>query len=126
MNKTKRGDQHLRALLVHGARCLVRTFQWDATPFNTQELFDLYENATCGYHPFNEDGPIMEINRTEQQCLGRSADDMVGIQKYRELIKPETRAAFDRAQAAGRSSCQTGHDVGDLSFKTSHERSGRS
>ncbi|MEP0001170.1 MULTISPECIES: IS110 family transposase [Marinobacter] len=34
MNITKRGDQHLRTLLVHGARSVVRTCQSDATLFN--------------------------------------------------------------------------------------------
>lgn len=62
-----------------------------------RELADLYENAPCGYHSLNEDGVIMKMNRTEQQWLGRRADELVGQQKYRELVTPETRAAFDKA-----------------------------
>lgn len=62
-----------------------------------RELADLYENAPCGYHSLNEDGVIMKMNWTEQQWLGRSSDELVGKQKYRELVTPETRAAFDKA-----------------------------
>ena len=62
-----------------------------------RELMDLYENAPCGYHSLDEQGMIQKINRTELQWLGYSKDELVGKRYYRDLVSPETRAAFDEA-----------------------------
>ncbi|GHD43858.1 PAS domain S-box-containing protein/diguanylate cyclase (GGDEF) domain-containing protein [Marinobacter persicus] len=65
-----------------------------------RELMDLYENAPCGYHSLDEQGVIQKINRTELQWLGYSKDEVVGKRYYRDLVSPETRAAFDEAFSA--------------------------
>lgn len=84
-------NHHLRTLKSNAQRLSLEAKEY------ARELADLYENAPCGYHSLNEDGVIIKINRTERQWLGLSADELIDKQRYRELITPETRAAFDEA-----------------------------
>lgn len=61
------------------------------------EVRDLYENAPCGYHSLNTDGTIIKMNQTELSWLGYAAHEVIGRLRYRDLISPETREAFDTA-----------------------------
>jgi two-component system, cell cycle sensor histidine kinase and response regulator CckA len=43
-----------------------------------QRFRDLYDNAPSGYHEYDLEGKITQVNRTELQILGYSREEMVG------------------------------------------------
>ena len=61
------------------------------------EIRDLYENAPCGYHSLNADGLVVRMNNTELSWLGYSREEVVGKKNYRELLTPDSLAAFQVA-----------------------------
>ncbi len=44
----------------------------------TKEVFDLYNQAPCGYHSLAMDGSILRVNQTELSLLGYTSEDYVG------------------------------------------------
>lgn len=62
-----------------------------------RKLEDLYEQAPCGYHSLDEQGYVLNINRTELEWLGYRADEIIGQRQYRDFVTPATREAFDAA-----------------------------
>ena len=58
------------------------------------QVYDLYENAPCGYHSLDATGLFARINNTELKWLGYSRDELVGKKKFIDLLTPSSRDAF--------------------------------
>jgi PAS domain S-box-containing protein len=58
------------------------------------EIFELYNNAPCGYHSLDPDGVIVEINDTELRWLGYSRAEVVGKRRLLDFLTPEGQAIF--------------------------------
>jgi PAS domain S-box-containing protein len=54
----------------------------------TAEVYDLYNNAPCGYHLLNKDGVFVCINNTELSWLGYDMEDVVGKMKFTDMLSP--------------------------------------
>lgn len=84
-------NQHQRSL-----RKSAQALSSEASEY-ARELYDLYENAPCGYHALDKTGLITKVNRMELNWLGYEADEVIGKRYYRDFVTPETRNAFDSA-----------------------------
>jgi PAS domain S-box-containing protein len=60
----------------------------------TLDLHDLYENAPCGYHSIGSDGTMLRVNRTELAWLGYEREELVGKQKFRDLVSAGSRGIY--------------------------------
>jgi PAS domain S-box-containing protein len=58
-----------------------------------QEIYDLYNQAPCGYHSLDLDGVITLVNDTELQMLGYTRAEMLGKQML-GLLNPESQQIF--------------------------------
>jgi diguanylate cyclase (GGDEF)-like protein/PAS domain S-box-containing protein len=59
------------------------------------EVRDLYERAPCGYHSLDADGVFVRINDTELAWLGYARNEVIGRMRFRDLLTPASRQAFD-------------------------------
>ncbi|MDF2189507.1 ATP-binding protein [Paraflavitalea sp. CAU 1676] len=50
------------------------------------EIYDLYNNAPCGYHSIDKDGYFQAINQTELNWLGYRRDEVVGRLQFAEVL----------------------------------------
>lgn len=62
----------------------------------TERIFDLYNNAPCGYHSIDKNSFFVEINDTELNWLGYQRHEIVGKVKFADLITPESQEKFHR------------------------------
>lgn len=60
------------------------------------EIFDLYNNAPCGYQALDQDGVLVQINDTELRWLGYDRADVVGKLKFTDLLTVESKEIFFR------------------------------
>lgn len=60
----------------------------------TSEIFDLYNNAPCGYHSIDADGFIVAINNTELNWLGYNRNEVIGQMKFVDIISDESKSLF--------------------------------
>ncbi|MGZ7068786.1 MAG: PAS domain-containing sensor histidine kinase, partial [Methanobacterium sp.] len=60
------------------------------------DLFDLYNNAPCGYHSLDKDAYFERINDTELSWLGYSREEIVGKKKFTDLITEESLKTFKK------------------------------
>ena len=51
-----------------------------------EEIYDLYNNAPCGYHSILADGTFAEMNDTELSWLGYGREEIVGKKKIFDLM----------------------------------------
>lgn len=68
----------------------------EALRASAAEIFDLYNNAPCGYHSVDQDGVIVQINDTELRWLGYDRADVVGNLKFNDLLAPESLHTFEQ------------------------------
>ena len=61
---------------------------------SADEVFDLYNNAPCGYHSLNAEGRFLRVNNTLLHWLGYTRDAVVGRMHFAQLVAPESREAF--------------------------------
>lgn len=61
------------------------------------ELFDLYNNAPCGYHSLDRNGTIIRINDTELNWLGYPRDEVVGVKTFMDIITPDGRKKLEKS-----------------------------
>lgn len=87
-------NQHQRSLRRHAEALSTEAQQY------SRDLYDLYENAPCGYHSLDDQGVIVKMNRTELRWLGYEAEEVIGQRYYRDFISPDTQGAFDEAFGA--------------------------
>jgi PAS domain S-box-containing protein len=66
-----------------------------ASARHAEEVRDLYDNAPCGYHSLGPDGTVLRMNGTELCWLGYKREDLVGSQRMRHLLTPESAAKFE-------------------------------
>jgi PAS domain S-box-containing protein len=57
---------------------------------NSEEIFDLYNNAPCGYHSLNKKGVFLRINDTELKWLGYEREEIIGTKKFIDILSPES------------------------------------
>ena len=51
----------------------------EATLFQSEEKFkELYDHAPVGYHEYDTEGRITNVNRTELEMLGYTGEEMIG------------------------------------------------
>jgi PAS domain S-box-containing protein len=77
------------------------------------EFQDLYQNAPCGYHSVDAEGVFVAVNNTELAWFGRTREELVGKKKHRDLVTPDTLAAYDE----GFAQFKEHGEVRDLEFK---------
>jgi len=53
---------------------------------SAEEIFDLYNNAPCGYHSLNKDGVIVRMNDTELKWLGYKTEEVIGKMNFMDLF----------------------------------------
>lgn len=58
------------------------------------KIFDLYNNAPCGYHSLDVDGVFVEINATELRWLGYKREEVVGKLAFSDVVTPEGAIVF--------------------------------
>jgi PAS domain S-box-containing protein len=61
---------------------------------NASEVQDLYDHAPCGYHSCDEDAIFLNINQTELQWLGYSAEEIIGKKSLLDLLTEGGRRRF--------------------------------
>ncbi len=61
---------------------------------HAQEIFDLYNNAPCGYQSLDAEGTIIRINDTQLDWLGYTREEILGRKKFSELISSESKHIF--------------------------------
>ncbi len=66
----------------------------DALQKAAAEIFELYNNAPCGYHSLDPDGVIVEINDTELRWLGYNRAEVVGKRRLLDFLTPESQLIF--------------------------------
>ncbi|MBI4697088.1 MAG: PAS domain S-box protein [Gammaproteobacteria bacterium] len=59
------------------------------------EIADLYHRAPCGYHSLDPAGTIVSINDTELAMLGYTREEIVGRRNIRDILAPDSLAAFE-------------------------------
>ncbi len=59
-----------------------------------EHIFDLYNNAPCGYHTVNHLGTINEINKTELNWLGYTFEEVVDRLRFQDIVAKENSAFF--------------------------------
>lgn len=61
---------------------------------SANEIEDLYQRATCGYHSLDKDGLIIRINDTELAWLGYTREEIIGKVKWQNIITPKSCEIF--------------------------------
>ena len=62
----------------------------------SEEIYDLYNNAPCGYHSLDKDGVFVNINNTELSWLGCSREEIIGKKKFTDFITEKSRDNYKR------------------------------
>jgi PAS domain S-box-containing protein len=62
----------------------------------SREIKDLYDHAPCGYHSLGPNGTFLRINATELDWLGRTAEEVLGRLKFKDILAPASQAVFLR------------------------------
>ena len=68
-----------------------------ASQQSAKEVFDLYENAPCGYHSIDKDGLFVRVNGTELRWLGYARDEVIGKLKFSALLTPSSLTVFEES-----------------------------
>ncbi len=63
---------------------------------DAQEIFDLYNQAPCGYESVDEKGVFIRINDTLARWLGVQPDEVIGKKSLGDYLTPEYSAQFNK------------------------------
>lgn len=66
----------------------------EALQKHAEEIYDLYNNAPCGYHSIDPEGTFIRINDTELKWLGYTRDEVINKKKFSDLLTPESLLLF--------------------------------
>lgn len=66
----------------------------DALQDAFSRIFDLYNNAPCGYHSLAHDATIIDMNATELKWLGYTREEVVGRMNFSQMMSPAYVDAF--------------------------------
>ncbi|TGL52199.1 response regulator [Leptospira meyeri] len=58
------------------------------------EIDDLYQNSPVGFHSLDANGYFVKVNRTEQEWLGYTEEELVGKIKWPDLLSEESKLIF--------------------------------
>lgn len=58
------------------------------------EIDDLYQNSPVGFHSLDANGFFVKVNRTEQEWLGYTEEELVGKIKWPDLLTDESKQVF--------------------------------
>ncbi|TGL21284.1 response regulator [Leptospira bourretii] len=58
------------------------------------EIDDLYQNSPVGFHSLDANGFFVKVNRTEQEWLGYTEEELVGRIKWPDLLTDESKQVF--------------------------------
>ncbi|MEO6683297.1 MAG: ATP-binding protein [Ginsengibacter sp.] len=61
----------------------------------TEEIYDLYNHAPCGYHSTDADGRFVEINNTELKWYGYRRSEIIGKMKFFDLLTIESKEGYE-------------------------------
>ena len=67
----------------------------EALQKQSDEIQDLYNRAPCGYHSLDAAGRYVRVNDTELQWLGYRREDIVGQNRFLDLLFPQSARRFD-------------------------------
>jgi PAS domain S-box-containing protein len=62
---------------------------------SADEIYDLYNNAPCGYHSLDVNGNFLKVNQTELSWLGYKKEELIG-KNFSELLTKESQKAFKK------------------------------
>ena len=84
----RRRIEELTLRLDEAAREHAKLREW------SDELYELFNNAPCGYHSLDRDGLYLFINDTELAWLGYTREEMVGKIRFTDLCTPRSIETF--------------------------------
>ncbi|TGL11372.1 ATP-binding protein [Leptospira meyeri] len=58
------------------------------------EIDDLYQNSPVGFHSLDTNGYFVKVNRTEQEWLGYTEEELIGKIKWPDLLTEESKLVF--------------------------------
>ncbi|MCU0535463.1 MAG: PAS domain S-box protein [Hydrococcus sp. Prado102] len=61
---------------------------------SSAEIYELYNNAPCGYHSLDSEGNFVLVNETALKMLGYSQNELIG-KKFSDLLAPESVQKFE-------------------------------
>ncbi len=69
-----------------------------------EQIFDLYNNAPCGYYSTDANGHITDINNAMLRWLGYSKDELLSVIKPEDLLQHASHKSYaDAVHALGKS-----------------------
>ncbi len=68
---------------------------------NEQKLQELYDYAPVGYHEYDREGRITNVNRTDLEMLGYTAEEMIGQYMWKFNVEEELAREQILAKLAG-------------------------
>jgi PAS domain S-box-containing protein len=87
---------------IANARLYVERKQMGDALRKSEERFrDLYDHAPLGYHEYDAEGRITNVNRTDLEMLGYTAEEMIGHPMWEFNIEGETAREQILAKLAG-------------------------
>lgn len=66
---------------------------------SAEEIFDLYNNAPCGYHSVDINGTVLRMNDTELNWLGYTREEVLGEMKIADFVSRDSLPAFQKTLA---------------------------
>jgi PAS domain S-box-containing protein len=66
----------------------------EALEVASEQVFDLYNNAPCGYHSLNSNGVFVNVNDTELSWLGYTREEIIGKMLFTDVLTPESIDIF--------------------------------
>jgi PAS domain S-box-containing protein len=69
----------------------------DSLKAHAERIFDLYNNAPCGYHSLDKNGVFVEINDTELEWLGYKRSEVIGKLRIENILPPDELIRFKKA-----------------------------
>ena len=78
----------------------------------SSEIYDLYNNAPCGYHSLDPNGTLVEINDTELNWIGYQREEVLHKLNFSDLLTPESKKTL----AANFSKFKKDGFISDLEF----------
>ncbi len=67
-----------------------------------ERLRDLFDNAPVGYHEYDRDGCVMNVNRTDLEMLGYTREEMIGQPLWKFNLEEESARQQILAKLAGK------------------------
>ncbi|HNB52904.1 MAG TPA: PAS domain S-box protein, partial [Anaerolineales bacterium] len=59
-----------------------------------EQIYDLYNQAPCGYHSVDAEGVFVAINDTELQWLGYAREEIIGKKRNYDLLTPASQKTY--------------------------------